>query len=736
MGDAVDDAFRESLRISPRLVLALLPAFGIVTYALSGVWAATPGHLNYVLFVLQMYALAGLGWGLGRLDPRAGRWFALLSALSAVWLLGLWLEVPGSMVLTAVPTALAAALVGLAAAASVAGAQTVLLLILPRVAASRLGWDAACVALLGVWGGLGVALAFQWPLRQVAVWSQKHYERAQGLLEEARDQQSRLQQALEDLAQANLQLTRLNRLAHGLRQAADEARAAKEQFVANVSHELRTPLNMIIGFSEMILEAPEAYGGRLSPALLADLAVVRRNAEHLADLVDDVLDLSQVEAQRVTLRREYVALGEIVNSAMQAVRPLFDSKGLYLETDIPPDLPTLYCDRTRVREVLLNLLSNAGRFTERGGVRVRAWQNGAQVTVSVADTGPGIAALDLGKLFQPFQQVDGSIRRRYGGTGLGLSISKRFIELHGGRIWAESTPGAGSTFLFSLPLAPATPASADFARWLTPQWEHLQRTRPTMAPLPTLHPRFVVLEDGDALQRLLTRYLEGIEVAAVKSWDAAVDEAASGPCQALLVNEASAVTGGLHSAGRPLPQGVPVIRCAVPGTAEAAQMEGIVDYLVKPISRQRLLEALERLNPRPRSVLIVDDEPDALRLFRRMLATSEHNYRVLRAGNGAEALAMMRAQPPDVLLLDLVMPEMDGFQLLEIKRQDPRLRDVPVIVISARDPAGHHVASHALTVTQAGGLSTYTLVQCIRALSDILALRLPGGPTPSAASVD
>jgi len=169
----------------------------------------------------------------------------------------------------------------------------------------------------------------------------------------------------------------INRLADGLRQEAEEARRAKEQFVANVSHELRTPLNMIIGFSEMILNAPQTYGaspsgGRLPPALLADLAVSLRNAQHLASLIDDVLDLSQIEAGQMALVRARVALPEVIEEALVAVRPLFESKGLSLRADLENGLPEVSGDRTRIREVLLNLLSNAGRFTEQGRVTVAA----------------------------------------------------------------------------------------------------------------------------------------------------------------------------------------------------------------------------------------------------------------------------------------------------------------------------------------------------------------------------
>ncbi len=319
--------------------------------------------------------------------------------------------------------------------------------------------------------------------------------------------------------QANQQLTRLNAVTQGLRQAAEDARIVKEQFVANVSHELRTPLNMITGFSEMILQAPKptaaAYRRRswpISPSSSATPATF--------PLIDDVLDLSQIEADQMALSREYASFEEIAEEAITSVRPLYELKGLYLKADIPGSLPPLLCDRTRIQEVLLNLLSNAGRFTDQGGVELHATKEDACILVSVADTGPGIAQGDIDKLFQPFQQLDGSLRRRHAGTGLGLSISKRFIELHGGKIWVESSLGSGTTFWFRLPLqTPVDDLNAGSpSRWLSADWEYVQRTRPFSAPRPPVYPRLVVLDDsGRSLQRMLMRHLDGVEVVPVST---------------------------------------------------------------------------------------------------------------------------------------------------------------------------------------------------------------------------
>lgn len=720
-------SFEADLRIPLRSVIVALAAVGVVLLFFGNTPRAMVDRVIALLFAVAILVTASVVRYLEERRPGAARWIVVLALVAVISAGSVWLQAPEILALLAIPAALSAALISIPAALSVAAGETLLLLVLAgSVLPGTAGWGVV-IPLLSVWCIAAVMVAVYQPLQDVAHWAWEYYVRAQGLLDEALERQVSLKQALDDLAQANLQLTRLNAVAQGLRQAAEDARAAKEQFVANVSHELRTPLNMIVGFSEMVVETPETYG-QVPPPLLADLDVIHRNAEHLSELIDDVLDLSQIEAGEMALTREAVSLGELVQVAMTAVRPLFESKALYLEADISEDLPAVLCDRTRIREVLLNLLSNAGRFTDSGGVRVRAWQERGSIYVSVSDTGTGIATADLSKLFQPFQQVDGSIRRRYGGTGLGLNISKRFIELHGGRIWVESEEGSGTTFTFTLPLTLSV--QDDYARWLTPEWEYVQRTRPSLAPKAVVRPRYVVLEPDGALERLLSRYLHESEIVTVGSLDEAASELSTAPTQALLVNNAS-VSGTLErlSASSVLPADTPVMVCSVPGLLQSSAELGVADRLVKPISRGALMASLERLGIRGGTVLIVDDEPDALQLFGRMLASSEYEYHALLARNGQEALRILEQTQPDVMLLDLVMPGMDGFQLLEARDREPALRDLPIIVVSARDPAGQPIVSSALAVTRGAGLSMHQLLAGIEAISRALWLPAPS-PDP------
>jgi len=604
---------------------------------------------------------------------------------------------------------------------------------------------AVCGAVAGVMGWAATRA-----LLTLTGWSMSSFDRARREMDEARDQRMQLRQIQEDLVQANQELARLSNRLRAMYQVAEEARRAKEEFVANVSHELRTPLNMIIGFSEMITQTPHVYGTRLPPALLADITAVQRNSQHLAKLVDDVLDLSQVEAGRLALSKEWASLDTIINEAADAVRALFKSKGLYLRTACDPDLPQVFCDSTRIRQVVINLLSNAGRFTDRGGVQVKAWRGKDSVVVSVTDTGPGIAPEDQERIFEPFEQLDSSIRRRHGGSGLGLSISRQFVKMHGGRMWLESPSasatgegGTGTTITFSLPLemplAAPPDGSGKATRWFNPYEtiEYRLRTRRSKAPAPVTVPRFVLLDKGQALQQVFSRYLDDVETCTARDIEEARRELSRSPAQALVVNVSpfdEAVP--LMSQLTDLPYETPALICWVPGEDEAARRLGVVRYLVKPIGRETLLSTLADLGESVKSVLLVDDEPEVLQLFTRMLSSAEREYDVLRAKTGQRALSLMRQRRPDVVLLDLIMPGMDGFQVLQEKNRDAAIRDIPVVVISSRDPRGKPIVSDTLTVMRGGGLSVHDLLACIRAISAILSPSGAPSEPPSSQPAD
>ncbi|MDI7277186.1 MAG: ATP-binding protein [Anaerolineae bacterium] len=663
-----------------------------------------------------------------------------LLAGQVTWLAGL----TGVVVLAAVLQREAAILVGLVLvpllggltigwpAAAVAGAMVAVLVGLPTVALTQLsGLTTAFAVMVTIAGMLGAVLGCiaARGITDVALWSLHGWEQARNILEEARDQKLEMKQVQEDLVLANQELSRLSDKLKEMWEIAQEARQAKAEFVANVSHELRTPLNMIIGFAELMTAAPRIYGRRLPATLLADLGAIHTNARHLASLVDDVLDLSQVEAGRMALSKSWTSLPAIIEEVTRQVGSLYDSKGLGLRIDVQANMPSVYCDATRIRQVLLNLLSNAGRFMEKGDVCVRARCEADTCLVSVTDTGPGIAAEDISRLFQPFSQLDGSIRRSHGGSGLGLSISKQFVEMHGGRMWVESTVGVGTTFIFSLPMEAPVPASTGepdpVRRSLNPEVQYRMRTRRFRAPLPRSMPRFVVVEKDQMLSRFLGRYMDGVQMETVDDAQELPGLLRDLPASAVLIDGfGQGDLAFLDQEFARIAYAPPVITCWVTGDEMAARDLGIARYLPRPITRQQLLSAVEGIGEHVRTILLVDDDPEVLRLSTRMLLSADRGYRVVRATTGARALHLLRTEQPQLMILDLVMPGMDGLQVLREKTQDPAIRQIPVIVASAKGLSGEPMRIDRIAITSYGGLPVASLLACIQAVTGVT----PGAP--------
>lgn len=708
----------ETLRMPARTMLAAM----LVCSALFAIAAASsPAGERYRDMAVVLFALVGLAWLAGSWGARAGQWAVIVATVAIVFLICWWLRLPGGLAWLALPVAVAVALTNLRAAGAVAAGETLLLLAV-GVGGGLSDLTTALVSAAGIWATLGLTAAGFIPLYQVVRWSWRNYESAQERLDEARDQRLALNQANEDLTAAYAELRRMSELLDASYQEAEAARKAKETFVANVSHEFRTPLNMIIGFTEMVLHSPGLYGDALPAMLLSDIGVIHRNSQHLAQLVDDVLDLGQLEAGQLMAEREWVQPATLVHEAVESVRPLYAKKGLGLQTELPGTLPDLFCDPLRIRQVLLNLLSNAGRFTDRGGVRVKAAVEDGSVVFSVVDSGPGIPPDQWDRLFHPFQQLDASTRRVHGGSGLGLSISKRLVELHGGRIWLESEAGLGATFSFSLPLhaegSSATPASA---RYVHPYSTYEPRTRRRVAALPDSKPRVVVLEQEEMLCRKVGAYLRDGEVVRVSDGEGLRATLAKSAADLMLVNDVRAMEDkGFVQSLVQLPARMPVVSCYIPTAREARERLHVVDHLVKPVTQAALLAAAEKLVPQGGSILIVEDHREMARLMYRQLHSAGRGYRILRATEGGKALEILRERRPDAVFLDLGLPDQDGYQVLEQKNSELVIQAIPVVVVSARDPVAGPIVASRLRVEIAGGLSVRDIIRCAGAISDVL----------------
>ena len=442
----------------------------------------------------------------------------------------------------------------------------------------------------------------------------------------------------------------------------------KSQFLANMSHELRTPLNSIIGFSRVILKGID---GPVTDMQQQDLTAIYNSGQHLLGLINDVLDLARIEAGKMELNFEEVHLAEMVNSVMSTAKGLVKEKPIKLLQRIPADMPSLRGDTMRVRQVLLNLISNASKFTEEGSITVEAFvQKGPtgkmEAQINVTDTGPGISAEDQKKLFQAFSQVDGSATRKSGGSGLGLSICANLIQLQGGRIGVHSQVDKGSTFYFTIPLF-----------------------HQPVEEIPEGKKVVLAIDDDPQVISLYERYLnpQGYHVVALTDPSRAKERILQLRPYAITLDVMMPHKDGwtvlTELKSDPDTRDYPVVMCSIMEQADKGFSLGAADYLIKPILQDDLVQALDRLNGNGtiHDVLVIDDDPDDLRLIEKIL--NEHGqYKPILAQGGRKGWELINTAAPDAIILDIFMPELDGFTILEKLRENPALRDIPVLVIS------------------------------------------------------
>ncbi len=502
-------------------------------------------------------------------------------------------------------------------------------------------------------------------------WAMQMYEIAQANAAEAREQRAELHRALRTLDIAYTRVERANQALIFAQDAADRAYRFKSDFVANVSHELRTPLNLVIGFSEMMTMAPESYGGVPLPReYRGDMMAVYRSARHLLALINDVLDLSQIEAGKMSVARHHTNLNELVDEAAGMVRGLADVQGLALRLSLPEPPLWVELDRTRIRQVLLNLLTNAMRYTDQGYVEVRACAEDGMAQITVADSGRGIDQESLKHAFQAFTRLDEQAVRE--GSGLGLAVSMKFVELHGGKIWIESQLGRGTQVHFTLPL----PHSDTLP--LVPV--RRSQTLPDRIGKPIA----LVLHDDERVVTTLRRHVTTAEFVHAPTLDAAIAAIHAEQPGVLLYDDGQTARYSELIQRFPSAAQLPTVVCPLPSMRLMGLMMGATDYLPKPVSRQDLAAALSRLPQWPAQALVVDDDPHIVRLITRMLRSVDPSLQVMEAYRGDDALAAARANPPDVIFLDLVMPEMDGYQLLELLHEEASLANTATVIVSVR----------------------------------------------------
>jgi len=442
----------------------------------------------------------------------------------------------------------------------------------------------------------------------------------------------------------------------------------KSQFLANMSHELRTPLNSIIGFSRVILKGID---GPVTEMQQQDLTAIYNSGQHLLGLINDILDLARIEAGKMELNFEEVHLADMATSVMSTAKGLVKEKPIQLLQNIPANMPTVRGDTMRVRQVLLNLISNASKFTDQGSITVEASiQKGPlgklEALINVVDTGPGISLEDQKKLFQAFSQVDGSATRKSGGSGLGLSICANLVQLHGGRIGVHSAVGKGSTFWFTLPL------------YSRPEEDIPEGTKVVLS-----------IDDDPQVIELYERYLnpQGYYLMALTDPSKAKEQVLKIKPYAITLDimmpnkDGWSVLTDLKS--DPLTRDFPVIICSIMEQTDKGFALGAIDYLVKPILEEDLASALDRLNTNGtiHEVLVIDDDTNDLKLIEKILS-QQGSYKPILAEGGRQGWEAINSKTPHAIILDLFMPEMDGFAILEKLRENSHLRNIPVLVIS------------------------------------------------------
>ena len=491
------------------------------------------------------------------------------------------------------------------------------------------------------------------------------------------------------------------------RDEAERANLAKSQFLTAMSHELRTPLNAIIGYSEMLAEDADELG---LVGMSADLQRIREAGRHLLDLINQVIDLSRVESGRVDLEVTAVDLDDLVATVVRTIEPLAERRRNHFTVERSGTLGTIATDATKLRQILLNLLGNACKFTEDGHVRLAVARDALGTHFTVSDDGVGVAEDDLERIFEPFSRGSSTPSREFPGTGLGLPISRHFASFLGGTLTVASALGAGTTFTLTLRHAPA-PAAAS-----------------TESPAETGNVRATVLvvdDDADA-RRLLQLCLErgGHRVVTAASADEGLALARRVRPGVVLLDllmpgrDGWATLAALQT--DPVLARTPVIIVSTIDARDIGFALGVDGYVTKPVDRALLLEVVERGLDRSAQIgpiLVVEDDPDSRDLLVRSLMGQ--GYNVVEACDGHEGLERLERFGAALIVLDLIMPNLDGFEFAERVRQDPRWNGVPIVVVSAADPGPAGLArldGKVLDVIRKDESSTDALLRQIQGL--------------------
>ncbi|MCW6036324.1 response regulator [Spirulina subsalsa FACHB-351] len=517
------------------------------------------------------------------------------------------------------------------------------------------------------------------------------------------------------------------------KEAADSANRAKSEFLANMSHELRTPMNAIIGYSEMLQEEAEDLDIQ---EFIPDLQKIHLAGKHLLSLINDILDLSKIEAGRMELYLEIFEIQPMIQEVLTTISPLVEKNKNTLNVNTPENLGVMYGDLTKIRQNLFNLLSNASKFTENGTITLTVecyHQLGQEwIRFEVSDTGIGMSPEQSDKLFEAFTQADASTTRKYGGTGLGLAITRKFCQMMGGDIRVESVPNQGSTFTIELPLMRQASPLESFEPMPVPEEEHIAIAESPLQNTGTI----LVIDDDKSVTDLMQRYLtkEGFQVVTAPNGAIGLQLAKEIRPDAIILDimmpqmDGWTVLSTLKADSEVAH--IPVVIASMVDDKNLGFALGAADYLLKPLNRQQLTQVLHKFQVDRHStvVMLIEDNIPTGEMVRRQL--EKEGCRVVMVENGHQALEFIANDPPGLIISDLMMPEMDGFEFIHELQKNEQWRSIPVIILTAKELSEkdiQHLNGYVEKVFQKGAYDRKALLSEVH---DLLSHVL--NPKPSA----
>ena len=605
-------------------------------------------------------------------------------------------------------------LFGSTIAVIVGGSEILFIVLLNIFFSANIPYDPVAFYIIGMSGMVWyISRLIDTSIYQIAFYALKNRD----ALEEARNHQGKLTRAIKTMEENSVRLVKAYDKGAILQHEADQARQQKVQFANMISHEMRAPLNFIIGATDLMVNSPKIYGGDVWPkGLYEDIQRVHQSSQYLNNLINDVLALGQIEANKMVLNFALYKINDIFDEVVSILGAAFENSSLYLDIHVDPDVPQIKLDRVRIRQVMLNLITNAFRHTKKGGVKARARLDGENILIYVEDTGSGIPPEQLVNLFQEFYQGNQeSGKDDLQTSGLGLTISKQFVELHGGWIWAKSPiqephdgQGAGSRFSFCMPISGVSMLQT---LWIGRNDGYFQRREKSFNALKSV---LVYSASNCALPSQLPITLSGYQLAHCAT-DVELTRAIKQyhPYGVIQISDSSNNFQKLD-----LPPNVLSVRCQL--QLETVDLEEMWDgYLTKPSTPDQVCDILKSIGITPHTCLVIDDDADISRFIELTFLSTGFDVDVRYAETGVKGLDIMQSFLPDITFLDINLPDTTGWNVIKVIRDTPQISDLPVVIFTAVDnPIPVVMKLQSLELQAPSGLNSYVMGDILQGIFD------------------